>query len=281
MPLTGRLALLCLLLLAAACSAALPAHLPAAVPTAEPALRNPPAAPQYDVAAEVQRLQAAMAREVPRAIRPEPAGDARWITMAKAMIASGPLTIDRPQLIVAVDRNPRVQEMRIIVAQPEDGPWAVIGGSKVSTGQADRKLYYITPTGVFLHTDAILDYRAEGTFNENHIRGLGRKGMRVWDFGWHTAAKGWRSDGETGDIRLLIHATDPDYLEQRLGRPASQGCIRVPAAMNKFMDRHGVLDVDIERTAIDDIRYAALLLPDRTPSPLAGNALVVVDSAVR
>jgi hypothetical protein len=85
--------------------------------------------------------------------------------------------------------------------------------------------------------------------------------------------------GEEGDIRLLLHATDPDYLERRLGRPASKGCVRVPAAMNRFLDRHGILDADYERVAKDDPRFEALLLPDRTPTPLSGNALVVVDSS--
>jgi hypothetical protein len=155
----------------------------------------------------------------------------------------------------------------------------VIGGTRVSTGQAGRKGYFLTPLGAFPHTDAILDWRAEGTFNENGIRGLGLRGMRVWDFGWQEATKGWREDGERGQIRLLVHATDPDRLEQRIGRPASQGCIRVPAAMNRFLDRHGVLDADVERAAQDDPRYRDLLLPDREPTPIAGRLLVVVDSA--
>jgi hypothetical protein len=132
---------------------------------------------------------------------------------------------------------------------------------------------------VFLHTADILDYRALGTYNENHIRGLGVKGMRVWDFGWQTARKGWRADGEEGEIRLLMHATDPAYLEQRLGRPASQGCVRIPTNMNRFMDINGVLDIDYERSSAYDPRVLAVLLPDRTPTPLAGRALVVIDSA--
>jgi hypothetical protein len=78
----------------------------------------------------------------------------------------------------------------LVVAQP-DAPWIVLGGTHVSTGQPNRHGYYITPTGVFLHDGSILDYRAQGTFNENHIRGLGMKGMRVWDFGWRWARKGW------------------------------------------------------------------------------------------
>ena len=133
-----------------------------------------------------------------------------------------PLAIEQPQLLVVVDRDPAVQELRIILAQP-DATWQVIGGSKVSTGQSGRRGYFITPMGVFLHTDGILDYRALGTFNENHIRGLGLKGMRVWDFGWQTAQKGWRDERDPAEIRLQMHATDPDYLEQRLGPPGVGG----------------------------------------------------------
>ena len=76
-----------------------------------------------------------------------------------------------------------------------------------------------------------------------------------------------------------MHATDPDYLEQRLGRAASQGCIRIPATMNRFLDVHGVLDADYERAAQSDSRLLSILLPERQPSSLAGNALVVLDSS--
>jgi hypothetical protein len=214
---------------------------------------------------------------VPHAIIDAPGQEAAWLGRAKAAIAAAGYSIDQPQLLVVVDRNPAVQQMRIVLAQP-DAPLQVIGGTKVSTGQAGRRGYFITPVGVFLHTDAILDYRALGTFNENHIRGLGLKGMRVWDFGWQQADRGWVADADTVDIRLLMHATDPDYLEQRLGRPASQGCVRIPAAMNRFLDVPGVLDLDYERAARDDPRFAAVLLPNRQPTELAGRALVIIDS---
>jgi hypothetical protein len=35
---------------------------------------------------------------------------------------------------------------------------------------------------------------------------------------------------------------------QRLGRPASKGCVRIPAAMNRFLDRHSILDADYEQS---------------------------------
>jgi len=230
-----------------------------------------------DIDREVALLRAALTREVPQHSAGNADDDRAWIRGAKRVAAASGFVIDRTQLVVVVDRAPAMQQLRIILARP-DAVWQVIGGSKVSTGQAGRRGYFITPVGVFLHTDAILDFRALGTFNENHIRGLGLKGMRVWDFGWQTAERGWRADRDEAEIRLQMHATDPDYLEQRLGRPASEGCVRVPATMNRFLDRHGVLDVDYERDAPNDPRLASVLLRDRDPTPLAGHALIVVDS---
>ena len=233
---------------------------------------------EADVSCEADRLRATLLLEVPEHAIGNADGARAWIRRAQAVVDAAPMVIDRAQLLVVVDRDPAIQELRIILARP-DAPWQVIGGSKVSTGQAERRGYFITPVGVFLHTDGILDYRALGTFNENHIRGLGLKGMRVWDFGWQTAERGWRVDRDTAEIRLQMHATDPEYLEQRLGRPASEGCVRVPATMNRFLDVHGVLDADYERAAQDDRRFRAVLLPEREPTPLAGNAMVVVDSS--
>ena len=258
------------LLLALSACVETPAPRPEAAdaPTAKSS-GSPDAAASIDVESEMAHLRVTLMREVPGVIVDTPESEQHWIAEA------GPIA--RPQLLVVVDRNPDVQQMRIVLARP-DGPWASLGGTKVSTGQMGRRDYYLTPTGVFLHTDLILDWRAEGTFNAQHIRGLGLKGMRVWDFGWQPATKGWGSK-EEGDIRLLLHATDPAYLEQRLGRPASKGCVRIPAAMNRFLDRHGILDADYERAAKGDPRFEALLLSDRTPTPLAGNMLVIVDSA--
>jgi hypothetical protein len=231
-----------------------------------------------DVEAALSRLRVTFAAEVPASIATSSDRDAARTVQARGALAAAGTVIGAPQLLLLVDRNPSIQEASIVLARPE-AAWAVVGGTRVSTGQAGRRGYYLTPLGVFAHTDAILDWRAEGTFNANGIRGLGLRGMRVWDFGWQEATKGWRADGERGPIRLLLHATDPDRLEQRLGQPASQGCVRIPAAMNRFLDRHGVLDADIESAARTDPRFAALLLPDREPTPLAGRLLVVVDSA--
>jgi len=233
---------------------------------------------------EVLRLREALAREVRSPVPHDAVRDGQWIDLARAEVEVDGMALDRPQLLVVVDRNPRVQQLMVILAVPGDGEWKVIGGGRVSTGQKGRFDHYVTPRGVFHLTDGILGYRAEGTLNENGIRGLGAKGMRVWDFGWHVAMKGWTEVAGKPDrtpIRLMLHATDPDKLEQRIGRPASQGCIRITTTMNRFLDRHGVLDAEYERAAVNDIRFRALLLPGREPSRLAGNTLVVVDSADR
>lgn len=287
----GALAAAALLLAIAACAPAPPpraceaAGHPVPAPTAAigQAISPPPlpgsALSAAEVEAELSRLRAAFLVDVPQRVATWPDHDAVRISLASSALAAGGARVEAPQLLLLVDRSPAVQEASIVLARPGAG-WAVIGGTPVSTGQAGRRGYYLTPLGVFAHTDAILDWRAEGTVNENGIRGLGLRGMRVWDFGWQEATKGWRADGERGAIRFLLHATDPDRLEQRLGQPASQGCVRIPAAMNRFLDRHGVLDADIEAAARKDPRFAALLLQEREPTPLAGRLMVIVDSAM-
>lgn len=243
-----------------------------------PAVAAPAPLAPAAVSAEAARLRADLAREVPALLPRNPAAERGRVALLRRAVAASDFAIDHPQLLVAVDRNAKIQQLSVVLARPA-GAWEVLGTVHVSTGQAGRFDHYITPLGVFPHTDLILDYRAEGTFNENHIRGLGLKGMRVWDFGWQWAHRGWGADASPIQIRLEMHATDPSVLAQRIGHTASQGCVRIPDAMNRFLDHHGVLDAEYERAAVDEIRYRALLLPDRVPTPLAGSALVVVDSS--
>ncbi len=127
-------------------------------------------------------------QEVPGLIVDKSDNAQTWIERAQAAIAAGGFKIERPQLLVVVDRNPRVQQMRIVLAR-SDGRWQSLGGSKVSTGRPQGYEHFLTPTGVFPHTRRILDWWAEGTFNENHVRGLGVEGTRVWDFGWASAQR--------------------------------------------------------------------------------------------
>ncbi|WP_242010539.1 L,D-transpeptidase [Acetobacter musti] len=250
-----------------------------AQPEAPPVVIPPlPSLDDAAARAEADRLGLALQREVPHLIPLTQAQRLHWVRMAREMIAASDFQITRAQVLVVVDRNPAVQKLALILALPDSADWHVIGSVKVSTGTRGRKYYYVTPTGVFPNTTDRLGYRAEGTKNEHGIRGIGAKGMRVWDFGWHNAVKGWLTGGETGDIRLEMHATDPDFLESRLGRPASEGCVRIPAAFNVFLDHHGLLDVEYEQAASYDERFKALLPKGRVPSPIAGEALIVVDS---
>lgn len=264
---------------AAQASPALVPSVAAAAPDAAPA--ELPALDEVAREVEVLRLREAFATEVPHAAPRTPARDADWVALARAEAAAYGFQPDRPQLVVVVDRSPRVQGVAVLMAMP-DGEWKMIGGAHVSTGSTGRYDHYVTPRGVFHITGAILGYRAEGTLNGYGIRGLGGKGMRVWDFGWQRARKGWAEEVGKPDstlIRLEMHATDPDKLEQRIGHPASQGCIRIPTVMNRFLDLHGVLDAEYESAAVTDIKFRSLLLANRTPSPLAGNTLIVTDSS--
>lgn len=239
---------------------------------------NPPDLSPSEVQLEVLRLRAAFIAELKHPARRTPETDLQWITWTRTALSAANFAIDHPQLVAVVDRNPANQAIRIVMVRPV-GEWEVIGGASISSGQRGRFDHYITPIGVFRNSDEILGYRAEGTYNENKIRGLGIRGMRVWDFGWQAAYRGWGTDHSPGHIRLEMHATDPDVLERRLGRPASQGCVRLSAEMNRFLDHHGIIDADDERAAVTDIRYRALLLPGRKPTTLAGDALVVLDSS--
>jgi hypothetical protein len=245
------------------------------------AVRTPAPAPPPDAAGpEAARLRNAMLAEVPGAAVPDPARARHWVALARAALAQANEVPGAGELALLVDRAPEVQRVALVLLRAA-GPWDVLAEAPVSTGRTGRRGYFVTPTGVFVNDGAILGYRALGTPNAQGIRGLGARGMRVWDFGWHLAPRGWVDDGGEAPIRFLLHATDPDMLEPRLGRPDSQGCVRVGGAMNRFLDRHGVIDAQVERQAAASPRVAALLAPGRTPSPIAGRMLVVVDSAAR
>ncbi len=184
--------------------------------------------------------------------------------------------IDAPQVVLLVDRSPAVQRLWIVLATPGRA-WEALGSVHVSTGKPGRKEHFRTPVGVFDNDGAILGYRALGTYNENHIRGIGIKGMRVWDFGWQTTDD-WRTKNAPMAVRMEMHATDPANLELRLGRWDSEGCIRIPSTFNKFLDNSGLIDAKLREAAQTDRRYAALL-PKAVPNGLAGSVLVVVDTS--
>lgn len=229
------------------------------------------------LSAETAIIVSALAAEVPHPVQLSAERAQLLLSLAGKMAAADHFVVRRPQLVLIVDRSPHGQTLSITLAQP-DGPWEILGTRAVSTGKPGRREHFKTPVGVLLNDGAELGYRAQGTYNENHIRGLGVKGMRVWDFGWQTS-EDWRTPGATMQVRVEMHATDPAVLAQRLGRADSEGCIRIPGPLNVFLDRHGIIDADIERLAMQDAGYRALLSRQLQPTPLAGDAVIVVDSS--
>jgi len=180
-----------------------------------------------------------------------------------------------PQFFLLIDRSPVVQAA-LLYWLSAAGDWRFIGASPVSTGFAGGFEYFLTPLGVFAHTLANKDFRAEGTRNAFGIRGYGLRGVRVYDFGWVEAERTWDARGRS-PMRLQVHATDPDLLENQLGRPRSKGCIRIPATLNSLIDQRGLLDAEYER-AIREGRHLWVLRADRQPVAAAGKYLVIVDS---
>jgi len=182
---------------------------------------------------------------------------------------------NQAQYSVIVDRNKFVQAAMIYWTS-SDGIFHFIGASPVSTGKPGQFDHFVTPTGIFEHTTDNLDFLSQGTPNEFGIRGYGRKGMRVYDFGWQTAQRGW-AEGGSGEMRLQMHATDPDSLEKRLGTPQSKGCIRIPATLNAFIDHYGILDGDYDQAMTAGTTFW-VLAKTREATPWSGRFLVVVDT---
>lgn len=214
-------------------------------------------------------------REVDHRLDVPPAAQARYFSMIDQALAEANLVQLPTQAFVLVDSSLQVQAA-IVLVRKEDGTWSWVGATAASTGKVGTYEHFVTPLGVFPHSLANPDFRAEGTFNKNHIRGYGVRGRRVFDFGWQVAERGW-GDGGTSQMRLQMHATDPTVLEKRLGRVASEGCIRIPATLNLFLDLHGVLDADYE-AAEEAGRSLWVLEPGRTTIPWPGRYMVIVDS---
>lgn len=199
----------------------------------------------------------------------------RYGELALQMLQATGIALDRPQYLVLVDRSPRVQALLLLWLEPPSRA-VLIGASPVSTGRGGEYDYFETPTGVFDHTTLNPDFRAEGTYNEHGIRGFGERGMRVFDFGWQQGRRGW-GNGGTSAMRLLLHATDPDLLEPKLGSVQSKGCVRIPATLNRLLDQYGLLDADYEDASAEG-RQFWVLSPQRTPVAHAGRYLIVVDT---
>lgn len=215
------------------------------------------------------------ARQVDKRLSPPTAETRRYAGLAQQQLRAAGIELDHPQYLVLVDRSPQVQALLLFWFAPPADP-LLIGASPVSTGRLGEYDYFETPTGVFRHSTANPDFRAEGTFNENGIRGFGLRGMRVFDFGWQQGLRGWGKGG-ISTMRLLLHTTDPDLLEPKLGSVQSKGCVRIPATLNRLLDQYGLLDADYEDALRAGKRFW-VLPPQRTPVMDTGRYMVVVDS---
>lgn len=180
------------------------------------------------------------------------------------------------EYVALVDRNANVQALFIYFRATPADAWQMIGASPVSTGRPGEYDHFITPLGVFEHTPANMDFRSEGTQNENHIRGYGKRDMRIFDLGWAQGERGWGKGGMS-QMRFQMHATDPDRLEPLLGIRHSKGCVRIPASLNTFLDHYGILDAEYA-ALVESGKSLWVLKSDRQVTPWAGRYIVVVDS---
>ncbi len=183
------------------------------------------------------------------------------------------------EYVVLVDRAAAVQALFVYFRATASNAWLMIGASPVATGLPGTYDHFLTPLGVFEHTPANMDFRAEGTMNDNGIRGYGVRDMRIFDFGWVDGQRGWGKGGMS-EMRFQMHATDPERLEPLLGIRHSKGCVRIPASLNVFIDRHDLLDADYD-ARVDAGKSFWVLHPGRDITPWAGRYVVVVDSARR
>ncbi|MCZ2900547.1 L,D-transpeptidase [Burkholderia thailandensis] len=250
----------------------------ASAPRALAAPRLPPLteAEAADVTRRALALRTAFAQEVTRRLN-VPAAERRayGVRLQQTLDANDVGELAR-EYVVLVDRAPNVQAAFIYFRTTRDNAWRMIGASPVATGLPGQYDHFVTPLGVFEHTPENMDFRAEGTINENGIRGYGQRDMRIYDFGWTDATRGWGKGG-VSQMRFQMHATDPDYLEPLLGIRHSKGCVRIPASLNVFLDQHGILDAEYEaRAAAGDPPW--VLRVHRQVTPWAGRYLVVVDS---
>ena len=224
---------------------------------------------------EPSQLATPFQEQVDRKLELPVAEQRRYAALLKQALFDAGFAHASAQYVILVDRNALVQAAMIFWKSDSD-EFTFIGASQASSGQPGRFEHFETPLGVFPHGLENPDFRAEGTRNEFGVLGYGQKGLRVYDFGWVNAPKGW-GDGRQSVMRLQLHSTDPELLEPRLGSVQSKGCIRISASFNRFVDHYGILDGEYER-ALAAGQTFWVLPPDRESTPWSGRFLVVVDT---
>jgi len=147
-------------------------------------------------------LDAQFARQVDHRLQLPLPDQARYIRLAQQALAQAGLSPLPPQTMLVVDRSRSVQAaFLVLVTQTPD--WHFVGAVAVSTGKPGGFAHFTTPLGFFAHVPDHPDYRAAGSYNENHIRGYGVVGMRVFDFGWQMADRTWGAGGRS-PMRLAM-----------------------------------------------------------------------------
>ncbi|MFZ5426003.1 MAG: hypothetical protein ACOZEN_03430 [Thermodesulfobacteriota bacterium] len=198
-----------------------------------------------------------------------------------AVMAKAGKSFDTSQFFVFADRNPAAQFVTIGLYDNKTGRMSFLGADLISSGNITKGGdYFETPVGVFENVVDNFSYRALGTPNQDGWRGLGVKGSRVWDFGDQPGLKKYKDGTTISQMRLLMHSTDPDKGEPRLGRIDSKGCIRISHGLNRFLDTYSILDRNYEEWAASK-PDSWLLKKDRTPTPFAGKYLIIGDSSPR
>ncbi|NIF43853.1 hypothetical protein F3J14_23830 [Burkholderia sp. Tr-862] len=271
---------------ASAASAASPASAASGTPASEaeapaptPPRRHPPlsADEAKNATARAIDMRKDFTQEVTRRLNVPASEQRAYGVRLQNALADADLGDLAGEYVVMVDRAPNVQALFIYFRATPTNPWLMIGASPVGTGWPGKYDHFLTPLGVFHHSPDNMDFRAEGTTNDNGIRGYGQRDMRIYDFGWVDGERGWGKGGKS-PMRFQMHATDPDRLEALLGIRHSKGCVRIPASLNTFLDRHGILDDDYQ-ARVEAGKSLWVLRHDRDITPIAGRYLVVIDSA--
>lgn len=231
--------------------------------------------PSISAADDGRKLSAIFEQQVTRRLKVPPEEQQQYGQLLATTLASAGIPQLPLEFVVLVDRSPQVQAAMIFWNSPE-GEFEFIGATSVSTGLPGKYEHFETPLGVYDHVLDNPDFRSEGTLNEFGIRGYGVQGMRIFDFGWVTWPKGWGNHA-LSELRLQLHATDPDILEPRLGTAQSKGCIRTTGSFNQFLDRYGILDGNYERAMATGRRFW-MLSSVREPTAWSGRYLVIVDT---
>ncbi|MBN3831645.1 hypothetical protein [Burkholderia sp. Ac-20344] len=271
---------------ASAASAATPASAASAAPASEaeppaptPPRQHPPLSAEEakNATARAVDMRKRFTQEVARRLNVPASEQRAYGERLQQALADADLGDLAGEYVAMVDRAPNVQALFIYFRATPANAWLMIGASPVGTGLPGKYDHFLTPLGVFHHSPDNMDFRAEGTTNENGIRGYGSRDMRIYDFGWEDGERGWGKGG-VSPMRFQMHATDPDRLEALLGIRHSKGCVRIPASLNLFFDRHGLLDDDYQ-ARVEAGKSLWVLRRDRDITPIAGRYLVVIDSA--